>query len=188
MHVLDLFILIAITIFVFRGFRKGLIIELATLAALVLGVMLAKYFSDLLAQWLVNECGMDAENAPVVSFVAIFVVVLILVRILAKAIEKVLDMTALGFFNKMGGAILGLAKALLLLAFIFYILLRFDTNETLLTARAKEKSVLFRPISRIAPALIPKIKMEYKNLKKNDSIRETEPTKKAIDRNFYKKK
>ncbi len=175
MNTLDIIILIPVILFVFRGFRKGLIIELATLAALFLGIFLGIYFSDFVAELLVKYLGLNANYTSAVAFLVIFVAVIILVRMLAKAIEKLIKMVALGFFNRILGALLGLLKALLLMSLIFYLIVRFDPMEKLLTKNTKEKSLLFKPVSAIAPLTIPQISKGYSAVKEMDTIMVKKP-------------
>ena len=46
-NLLDIILLIPLLLFAWNGYKKGFIIELASLAALVLGLYMAFFFSDL---------------------------------------------------------------------------------------------------------------------------------------------
>ena len=170
MNALDIIILVPVIIFVFKGFRKGLVIELASLAALFLGIYLGIYFSDFVAGLLIKHLGFSANYTSAVAFTLIFVAVIIIMRLIAKTIEKALDLTALGFFNKILGAVFGLLKVLFLVSLILYVIVKFDPYEKILTRTTKDNSRLYKPVSIIAPTAIPRIKTEYENFQKKDTV------------------
>lgn len=172
MNILDILILIPVAIFVFKGLKNGLVIEIASLAALFLGILAGMYLSDTVAGWLVKHWDLQENYTHAVAFILIFIAVIIITRLVAKAIEKVLDITALGLINKLLGACFALLKGLFLISLVFYVIHMFDRKEKIITAPAKEKSYLYTPVSKIAPLAIPRIKTAYKKWQEKDSIPE----------------
>jgi membrane protein required for colicin V production len=69
MNILDIIILILLVIFTIQGFRKGLVAELSSLVALVLGVYIAFYFSDVTADFLREFFGIDNKYLKSIAFV-----------------------------------------------------------------------------------------------------------------------
>ena len=51
-NLLDIILLIPLLWFGYNGYKKGLIIEIASLAAFILGLYFAFYFSDFTAEYL----------------------------------------------------------------------------------------------------------------------------------------
>jgi membrane protein required for colicin V production len=172
MSFLDIIILIPVAFFVFKGLKNGLIIEVASLAALFLGIYFGIYLSDFVSGLLIKYFKLNANYTSAIAFILIFIAVIIIVRIIAKSIEKVIDMTTLGFLNKLLGAVFAVLKVLFLISLVFYAINKLDTNEKLFTPRAKTKSLFYKPVSEIAPLAIPRIKMGYEKLLENDSISE----------------
>ena len=62
---------------------------------------------------------------------------------------------ALGFVNRLLGVAFGLIKAVLILSVIFVILNAIDARRPFLPQDRIERSMLYKPISDIAPALFP---------------------------------
>lgn len=170
MNYLDIIILIAVAIFVFRGLKNGLVIELATLVSLFLGVLAGIYLSDYVAGLLAKHLGLSAGFTSAVAFILIFIAVIIITRIIAKAMETAIDMTPLGFVNKLLGALFSVLKVLFFISLIFYLIAKADKKEKAITQEAKNKSYFYKPVSAIAPLTIPKIKAEYNKWMENDSI------------------
>ncbi|HQI70944.1 MAG TPA: CvpA family protein [Bacteroidales bacterium] len=175
MNYLDIIILIPFGFAVFRGLRKGLILELAVLVSLFVGIFAGIYFSDFIAGLLIRNLGMNEVYTKAVAFTLIFIAVIVLVRMIAKAIESMIDMTALSLVNKTLGVVFSVLKIALLLSVIFFIINRYDPREALITHQAKEKSFMYKPVCGIAPLAIPRINSEIEKWRaQKDSIPQKE--------------
>lgn len=150
--VLGIFLLIGLV----QGFRKGLIVELASLAGLVLGVFGAVHFSYIVANWLIDYTNWNEQTVQLVAFAITFVAILILVSLLAKAVTKLVGFVALGMLNRLLGAAFGLLK----MAFITSVILLFINSWMMssigfLPEEKKEASLLYKPVEILAPMILP---------------------------------
>ena len=149
---------------VIKGFRNGLIIELSSLAALVVGIIAAMYLSDwvnsIIKQWT------DFQYTAIIAFVVVFIGIIIGMHYLAKALTSVVEVTALNLFNR----ILGSLFSVMVFAFIISVFVSFfaflDWDEKYFPPSDKAKSKLYEPISKFAPAVFPYIQLE---LEKDDA-------------------
>ena len=110
---IDLLIVGVIAWFTFRAFANGLIREVVTLGALILGVVLAGLFYAELAadiEFLID----DGTVRKLVSFMAILGGVVVLGQVLAAVLRRVASMLMLGPFDRLGGAAFGFAKGFIL--------------------------------------------------------------------------
>ena len=82
MNILDIILVIPIVLLAFAGFRKGLIKELASLVALILGIYFAVYFSDWTAGFLTQHFDINQRYVFIIAFVLTFIGVVILVSLL----------------------------------------------------------------------------------------------------------
>jgi membrane protein required for colicin V production len=151
MNYVDLLLLLPIIWFVYQGFRRGFIIELASLVALILGIYAALYFSGYAAGFLVDRFHMGPKYVPVVSFIITFIVVVFLVYSVGKLLEKVINMIALGFVNKFAGAVFGLLKGAVIISVVLMIINHF--NDNFISEEKRANSMLYDPIEDIAPRL-----------------------------------
>ena len=151
MNFLDIIFIIPIVWFAYQGFKRGLIIELASLLALILGIYTALYFSGYAADFLINNMDMSSKYVPVASFILTFIVVVVVVYFIGKILEKLINMVALGFLNKLAGSFFGILKAVIVLSIALLIINQF--NDDLISHQKKKNSFLYGPISRIAPIL-----------------------------------
>jgi membrane protein required for colicin V production len=160
MNLLDFLILIPIVWGFIRGLTKGLIIELATLAGLILGILAAYYFATEVSELIRSYFTFSDRTARTIAYILIFVAVMIIAYIIGKIIEKTVDLIALGWLNKLLGAIVGLAKGALVAGLIIYLIVTFDRYEKIITRQVKEKSMFFQAAARVIPSLVPGIQDE----------------------------
>src|SRR5210317_1176638 len=110
MNTIDIVLGIILIFGTVNGFMKGLFVEVTTLVGLVLGIYGAIHFSYFLGDFLKSSVTWDQSMIELVSFAGTFLIILVALVLLGKAMTKVADTLALGFFNKIIGAVFGLLK------------------------------------------------------------------------------
>lgn len=155
MNLLDLFILIPAVWLCIRGFSKGFIIELATLIGMVLGIIAAYYFAPQMQEFLKQYFTLSHQMLKILSYIIIFVLVLLTIYLIGKLIEKFIDILALGWLNKLLGAVFGLCKGLILIAIVFLIFEIADPHEKVIKPEAKEKSMFYQPLMNAVHTIVP---------------------------------
>jgi len=155
MSTIDIILTVFLLYFAYKGFTNGLIISLATLAGLVLGFYAASHFSEYTADWLQKDLGLQSSNIRLIAYVVTFVIVIVLIVLLGKFLTGVVKTAGLGIVNRLAGALFGVGKGLMIASFLFLLFSHLDPKESLLTAQQKNKSVLYKPVSAVAPAIIP---------------------------------
>ena len=131
------------------GFKKGLILELATLLALVLGIFGSIKFSSFTSFKISEFLAVKSEWVTAMGFCTTFILIVIGIFLLANLLSKSLKLIALGFFNRLMGAIFGLAKYALLLSFVLYFFDKIDDKFNLVDKSFKQNSLLYEPISYV---------------------------------------
>jgi membrane protein required for colicin V production len=154
MNFFDFIILAIVLLFTILGFRKGFIISLATFAALLLGIWAAVHFSGRLDAVLLQYLKPSATWLPILSFSLMFLLVVGIVLLVAKGIEKVVSVIGLGLLNRIGGAILGLVKGVILVSLLIYLISIVDPKEKWFTMKDKQESFFYSRISKVFPGLI----------------------------------
>jgi membrane protein required for colicin V production len=142
MNYLDILILVPIAFGAFKGFRRGLIIELAGLAALALGIYAGIHFSEITSVFLGKYMNIESEHMPILSFIITFLVVVIAVYLLGKVLEKLVDIVALSFINKFAGLTFGVLKVFLILSMLIAVFMRFNKDIELISQANLDDSVL----------------------------------------------
>ena len=124
MATLDIILLICFIPGIIRGISKGFLEQALSLAGIVVSVWAAFKFSALVCTWLKPYLSLSETTLSVVAFALILVAVCLAVLIVAKLLTKVLEMSMLGWLDKILGLVFALVVNALLLG-VFIIL--FDT-------------------------------------------------------------
>ena len=158
MNYIDITLCIPLVWGLYKGFTKGLIIEAASLIAFALGVWGGIHFSDFVATKLCHSFNWKSPYLPIVSFAITFLAIVIAVYFVAKLVQRFVEGLALGIFNKIGGAIVGTLKFAMVMSVIIFVLDALEKSYPVISIKAREESLLYKPIGKIAPMLIPSLK------------------------------
>jgi membrane protein required for colicin V production len=155
MNLLDFIILIPIVWLCIRGFQKGLILELASLIGIILGIIAAYYFAGYVQGFIKDHFSFKEHTSSIIAYIAIFITVMIIVYLIGKMLEGLIDVIALGWLNKLLGAIVGLAKGIVVVCIILYIFEKTDTRQRVITPPVKEKSMFYQPLMQLVDFVLP---------------------------------
>ena len=159
MNYLDLVLGILLLIAAIQGFRKGFIIELASLAALILGIWGGIKFSDFTADFITKHTGYHSQHLSTIAFIVTFIAIVILIHILAKMLDTVVKAVFLGFLNRLAGIIFGVLKFAVILSVLLLLFDDIDENVHILPAKQKQESKIYTPMKQVVPTLFPFIKL-----------------------------
>jgi len=160
LNYLDILLAVLLILFAWSGYKKGLIIEIATLAALVLGIYFAWFFSGFVAEKLTDYFTIKDKYLGIISFIVTFLGVILLVMLLGKLLEKIIDVLLLGFLNKLAGAIFGILKGALFISIFIFIVAYVSSGNHFFNKETRQTSILYSPIASIAPALYSWVSLE----------------------------
>jgi membrane protein required for colicin V production len=157
MNWLDAGIIIVLILSLVAGFTNGLVKEVASLAALVLGIWGAIKFSSFTAEKLYDYFDMTGRYVGIIAFIITFILIVVVIHFIGMLADKVITAAALGFVNRILGMAFGLLKTILIMSVVFAVLNALDAKRPFLPKRSIEESKFYSPISDIAPALFPVI-------------------------------
>ena len=106
----------------FRGFSKGLIVEMSSLLAIFLGFTIGINFDDLVSNFLYNTFNIKFSLLKIFVFLIIFFITYSLVVLAAKSITKFIKVVNLGLMNSVFGGVFGLTKWSLLFIVLVWII------------------------------------------------------------------
>lgn len=150
MNKTDLVIAIILAVGAFLGYRRGFLMELFFLVALVAGVLLGFKLMGWGVELLTREFNADTSVLPYLSFLIIFLLVLLLVLFIGNRVKNSLDKTFLGKIDAAAGAVLGVLKYAFSISIIIWIFESFKLDW--LNSLAKD-SVLYPWVAGVAPAV-----------------------------------
>lgn len=150
MNYIDIIILLFLLWGAYRGFSKGLIIEVATLLGLVFGVYVAIKYSSYTEDILVDFLNISSRYISYIALAVTFVLVAIVVYIIGKLLTQLIDIISLGLINKLLGTILGVAKYFVVVCVLLMIVDALNIKFQFLSEETQQKSLLFYPFLNFA--------------------------------------
>lgn len=150
MNILDLLLLIPIISGAIGGFRKGFIIGVISLLALVLGVFGGFYFLNWGVSLLVTEFGLTGKMLPILAFIVIFIGIIIIVNFIGKLLKKFIQMILLGGIDKLAGALVGAFMWVFLVSSLIWVASVFKMS---FPSDWQEGSLTYNYIKPVAPAV-----------------------------------
>ncbi len=155
MNGLDIIVAVVIVYSIFKGYNSGLVRQLASLAGIIVCILLSGKISSIilphLHEWAVFPAGLEKPAAFITSFLLIFIVVLLL----GYMLQTILESIKLGLLNRIGGVVLCLAKWLIILSLIINLTEEMDQKHSLIPENISEKSKTYRYIQPVVSAIMP---------------------------------
>ena len=121
MNYLDIIIGILLLLGLFKGLKNGLLIEVASLIALVLGIYGAIHFSYYAVDFLTEKVDWSIQAINLAAFAVTFIIIVLVITLAGRILTKVASLAMLGIVNRILGAAFGLLKS----AFILSVILMF---------------------------------------------------------------
>jgi membrane protein required for colicin V production len=136
---LDLIYALIIVFAIFHGYRRGLIVGLFSLVAVIIGLAAAMKLSIVAGIYISKVINVSEEWLPLISFIIVFILIVLLIRFGAKAIEKAIELAWMGWANKLGGIIFYAA----IYTIVFSVLLFYAEQMNWLQLETIDKSVTY---------------------------------------------
>ncbi len=143
---IDIMLLIALFWYGVSGFKNGLIYELISILALVLGCWMAYHFSDGIATLITGT-----QLIRPIAMILTFTIVMVLVNMAGKVVHKIIKFAIPDVVDRLFGLLFGIVKVLVVSSVIFYILQDIDPREILLKKETKEQSFAYKYTEPIVP-------------------------------------
>lgn len=168
--IFDIVCLTVFAIFIFLGYRRGLIGEASKLAGVVLGIYFAviKYeeasilFKDLFSSY--------PGIRMVISFLLIFLLIYFAVQFIGHLLSTSLDKLHLDWINKSLGGFFGALKALIVMMVIVWLVSTFQ--ELGMNKKLRASSISYMFVQDVQKYLSKNLHVQKELDKMNKSIRE----------------
>ena len=150
MSKIDIVLAIVIVLGGFLGYRRGFLMELFFLLAIILGVFIGFRLMGAGVAYLHQEFNADTKFLPYLSFLILFLLVVILVTFVGKRIKNLVDATFLGKVDALAGSFLGALKYMFCASVVIWL---FSSFHYSLPLEWTKGSWLYPATAGLAPAL-----------------------------------
>lgn len=131
---------------------------IASLAALVLGIIGAMKLRPLFASLLDSIFTIDPTYMNVIAFAVAFIFIVIVVHTVAFFAEKLMKAVALNFINRLLGVVFGVLVTVFIISMILWPINQVNAEKQIIKPELIEGSFLYKPLSSFAPAIFPYLK------------------------------
>jgi membrane protein required for colicin V production len=160
MNYLDIIFLVPLLFALYRGFKKGMIHMVASLAALVLGIFGAIKLRPMFASLLDSIFDISPDYMNVIAFSVAFVSIVLVVHLVAFVVEKLIKAVALNLVNRLLGMGIGLLVTAFVISMILWPVNQVNAEKQIIRPERIEGSILYKPLSAFAPAVFPYLKKQ----------------------------
>lgn len=157
---LDILILLPLLIGLVRGLMKGLIVEVTSIVAIILGFFGAKLWSAAFASWLMQQFEWSETACIVVAYALLFAGITLALNIVARLLSKLFQKIQLGWLNRLLGGIFGTAKWGIVIVVLVLCLHNLDKQFQFIQPELKEKSVVYTTLTPYAEKAWNEIKAQ----------------------------
>lgn len=157
MQIIDIILIIPFLWFGFKGLTNGLLKELFSTLALLLGLYVAIHFSSYMGNLLAGLLSSTSPYFKLSCFAITFIFALLGMKLGTWIVERLFSKVGIGWLNKLGGLVLGLLKGIFIVGGIIYLLNNIDKKNTFIEQDTKNKSLLYYPISNIVTKVYPSL-------------------------------
>ena len=151
MNVFDVIVYIALAWAVFNGWRKGFLLQMLSLVAIVAAIYLAAEYGLKLGVMF----GLEAATASIVGFMVIFLAALVGITVLAHLMRAVFRFAGLGIADVLLGILLSVVKVGLIVAVLFAWFDNVNSNYEWASKEVVEESRWYKPISGVVDKVTP---------------------------------
>ena len=122
--VIDIVFLVIIAIFALRCALRGIVSELMSMAALILGILAAIFTFRKTAELIRGKFVPDVKALPeIISFVAVFIIVFAFIKILETILKDIVERIQLGGPDRFLGFFLGAAEGLIIVCLLLLLII-----------------------------------------------------------------
>lgn len=146
----DIVVAIILLVGTVLGYKRGFLLELFFLIALVLGVFVGFKLMSWGVEYLSQKFNADTAILPYISFALIFIIVVVVVTFLGGRIKNSIDKTFLGRMDAAAGAVLGLLKYSFSISIILWLV---DSFKISLPESWVSDSILYPVVAHVAPTI-----------------------------------
>ncbi|MCI7139850.1 CvpA family protein [Alistipes sp.] len=151
MNSIDLIVCLVLALALWNGWRQGFIVQVCSLAAIVIGIWLAADYGEDVGTWL----RLDTRFAAAGGFATVLVATLLVVAVAARLVRKLFHFAGFGILDTVLGVAVSVVKYLLVLSALFAAFDRVNADYAWVEAQTIEHSKSYKPVLRLSEKLFP---------------------------------
>ena len=161
MNLIDLFLFAPLVYGAYKGYKRGLIMSLFMLLAIVVGLYAAFQLNDVCVDFGVKTLKWDKTTLVPLCFVVLFLGIGAGVYFGGKLLETALKVVKLSILNNLAGALLGILQWIFLIATLLLFVLSLDRKQSLISAQKRKESLAIPFYTKFLQLGLPRASEAY---------------------------
>lgn len=160
MNGLDIILGIPLIYAIWKGFREGIILQLAGIAGILVGVRLAFLYGPTVGGWM----HLQDETAYLAGFLCIVIAALLGIGLLGRLVRGLFRLTGLGMFDQAGGVVLSVAKMAVILGVLLWAFDGLNREKQWVEPKTLRSSLIYSPLHDVSDFVFPYLRVIGKEL------------------------
>lgn len=157
MEWIDIFLIAISAYALYRGYKNGVIVELAGVIGIVVGGFVAYHYNDMV----VRELKLSFPFAEQISFIGVILAIVVVLAVAARLISKVLNKSGLGTVNSLLGAAVSLFKVMLVMSLLLTAFDAINRTANIVDQSTLDRSKGYKPTIKMAEIFFPYMDFVY---------------------------
>ncbi len=163
MNLLDIILGLLLAYGLYKGFKNGLFVEVASLIALIAGIFGAIHFSYIAGDYLHQNMQWDERYINIASFIITFIIIVLLVHVAGKFLTRIADFAMLGLLNKLAGALFGSLKIAVIVGALLIFFERVNAAAGFVKNETMQESIFYEPVKEIGEYVFSMVLQDDEN-------------------------
>lgn len=151
----DLIILLFLFVALIKGYRKGLISMLISLATIVIAAIFGGKIAETIHPHLIDTLNTDPQWSNILAYTLAFLLIALVLSLVGRVVQKLFDAIYLGFINRIAGSVVSISTTMIILSLVLNLVLFVDVRERLIKPEIKEKSFFYERVQSVIPTIVP---------------------------------
>lgn len=156
MNLFDLFLFAPLAYGAYKGYKRGLIMSLFMLLAIVVGLYAAFQLTDVVVEWGIKILHWEKTTLMPLSFIVLFLGIGAGIYFAGKLLETALKVVKLSILNNLAGALLGILQWMYLVGTILLFVLSNDRKQKLISSETRNASIAIPFFTGMLQNTLPK--------------------------------
>jgi len=159
----DILIAVLLIVTLIKGYSSGLVMQIATLAGVVLGAIFAGILSEFIAPTLLEWTKAEPHIIAPLSYIIAFILIFIALILLGRSLQSIIKVVKMNIVNRILGAIFCSLTGLIALSILLNIVIEFDKDKRIINESVRTQSLAYPFVKMASPLIIPYLKFDWYN-------------------------
>lgn len=161
MNWFDILILVIVIVSFLSGYASGLVMQIASLAGLLLAAIFAGKLAGIFAPKLIAITSTSPHIIAPLSYIIAFILIIVAILFVGRMLTSFIKAIHMNTLNKLAGATFCCLTSIILVSILLNLLVQFDQNSVIIKEDVREHAHTYPLIMETAQMIIPYLRFEW---------------------------